>query len=155
MISYKQLIYNIPNLDHEVFTEAPARLCALLSQGAHVVLEAAQVLGEGHEEEGSQLEQQRVPGFLRPRRVLQRIRQHHTPARTRREASFSASLSPCGLDSWCGGAGSLSPVVLLVAEIAADLVHDGGARQDVGFVLLLVVVALDDDDDPVCRAVRP
>lgn len=67
-------------LDHEVFTEAPARLGAFLSQRTHVVFKAAKVLGEGHEEQSSQLEQQRIPGFLRPRRVLQRIRQNHTPA---------------------------------------------------------------------------
>lgn len=60
-------------LDHEVFTEAPARLGAFLSERTHVVFKAAQVLGEGHEEESSQLEQQGIPGFLRPRRVLQRI----------------------------------------------------------------------------------
>ena len=45
------------------------------------------------------------------------------------------------------------PVALLVAEIIADLVHDGGARQDVGLVLLLGIVGFHDDDDPVDRAV--
>lgn len=48
--------------------------------------------------------------------------------------------------------GVFSPVVLLVAKIAADLVHDGWPRQDVGLVLLLSVVGLHDDDDPVCWA---
>lgn len=67
-------------LDHEVFTEAPSGLGAFLSERTHVVFEAAQVLGEGHEQESSQLKQQGIPGFLRPRGVLQRIGQHHTPA---------------------------------------------------------------------------
>lgn len=48
-----------------------------------------------------------------------------------------------------------SPVILLVTKVAADLVHDGRPRQDVGLVLLLVVVALHDNDDPVGRPVRP
>lgn len=68
-------------LDHEVFTETPARLGAFLSQGTHVVFKAAKVLSEGHEEKRSQLKQQRIPGFLRPRWVLQRIWQNHTPTK--------------------------------------------------------------------------
>lgn len=42
----------------------------------------------------------------------------------------------------------VSPVALFVAEVVPDLVHDGGARQDVGFVLLLVVT-LHHHDEPV------
>lgn len=51
--------------------------------------------------------------------------------------------------------GLLWPVVLFVTEIAANLVHDGRSRQDVGLILLLVIVALHNDDDPVCWPVRP
>lgn len=41
---------------------------------------------------------------------------------------------------WAAAAAELfSPVALLVAEVVADLVHDGGAWQDVGLVLLLAV----------------
>lgn len=42
-------------LDHEVIAEAPAGLGALLPQRAHVILEAPQVLGEGHEKQSAQL----------------------------------------------------------------------------------------------------
>lgn len=52
-------------LNHEVVAEAPARLGAFLSQRAHVVLEATQVLGEGHEKQSAQLRQERVPRLLR------------------------------------------------------------------------------------------
>lgn len=52
------------HLDHEVLAEAPARLGAFLSERAHVIFKAAQVLREGHEEEGSQFQQQGVPGLL-------------------------------------------------------------------------------------------
>lgn len=45
-------------LNHEVVAEAPARLSAFLSQRAHVILEAAQVLGEGHEKQSAQLRQE-------------------------------------------------------------------------------------------------
>lgn len=41
-----------------------------------------------------------------------------------------------------------SPVALLVTEVVADLVHDGGARQDVGFVFFLVV-ALHHHNQPI------
>lgn len=51
--------------------------------------------------------------------------------------------------------GLLWPVILFVTEIAANLVHDGRSRQDVGLILLLVIVALHDNDDPVCWAMRP
>lgn len=54
-------------LDHEVIAEAPARLGALLTQRAHVVLKAAQVLGEGHEKQSAQLRQERIPRLLRAR----------------------------------------------------------------------------------------
>lgn len=42
-------------LDHEVVAKAPAGFCAFLPQGAHVVLESSQVLGEGHEKQRAQL----------------------------------------------------------------------------------------------------
>lgn len=67
-------------LDHEVLAEAPSGLGPLLSERPHVVFEVAEVFGEGHEEKGSQLEQQCVPGFLRAGGVLEGLRQHHTPA---------------------------------------------------------------------------
>lgn len=145
-----------PYLDHEVFTEAPAGLRALLPERAHVVFEAPQVLGEGHEEEGPQLEQEGVPGLLRPRRVLQGIGQHHAPWGGATVITYrEGRLDQRGF-LWSyfyvvvvyRGA-MFSPVVLLVAEIAADFVHDGGPRQDVGLVLLLGIVGLHDDDNPV------
>ena len=67
------------HLHHEVLAEAPAGLRALLPQRAHVVLEAAQVLGEGHEQQGAQLQQEGAPRLLGPGRVLQGVRQHHAP----------------------------------------------------------------------------
>lgn len=48
-----------------------------------------------------------------------------------------------------------TPVVLFVAKIAADLIHNGRPRQDVGLVFLLGFIVLHDDDDPVGRSVRP
>lgn len=69
----------ITHLDHEVVAEAPAGLGALLPQRAHVVLEAAQVPGEGHEQERAQFSEERAPRLLRAGRLLQRVRQRHTP----------------------------------------------------------------------------
>lgn len=66
------------HLHHEVFTEAPAWLGAFLAERAHVVLEAAQVLGERHEQQRAQLEQEGAPRLLGTRRVLQGVRQNHT-----------------------------------------------------------------------------
>lgn len=42
-----------------------------------------------------------------------------------------------------------TPVILLVTKITADLVQDGGARQDVGLVLFFAVIALHNNDDPI------
>lgn len=68
-------------LDHEIVAEAPAGLGAFLPQRSHVVLEAAQVLSEGHEKQSVQLSQERVPRLLRARRLLQGIRECDTPER--------------------------------------------------------------------------
>lgn len=69
-------------LNHEVFTEAPAWLCSLLPQGPHVILKLAEVFGERHEQQCPEFGQEGIPGFLSSRRVLQRVRQHNTPAKT-------------------------------------------------------------------------
>lgn len=70
-------------LDHEVVAEAPARFCAFLPQCPHVILESAQVLGEGHKKQSAQLRQEWIPWLLRARRLLQGIQQSDTPERDR------------------------------------------------------------------------
>lgn len=76
-----QLPQPITHLDHEVVTEAPAGLSAFLSERPHLVLEAAQIPGEGHEQQRAQFSEERTPRLLRARRLLQRVRQSHTPDR--------------------------------------------------------------------------
>lgn len=69
-------------LNHEVFAEAPAWLCPLFPQSPHVILKLAEVFGERHEQQSPEFGQEGIPGFLSSRRVLQRVREHNTPAET-------------------------------------------------------------------------
>ncbi len=83
---------NIAHLHHEVVAEAPAGLGAFLSQRPHLVLEAAQIPGEGHEQQRAQLSEERAPRLLRARRLLQRVRQRHTPAHTHTDNAPNTAL---------------------------------------------------------------
>lgn len=79
-----------PYLDHEIVTEAPARLRPLLPQGPHVVLKLAQVFGKRHKKGCPEFGQEGIPGFLSSRRVLQGVGEHNTPAETRMDGLENA-----------------------------------------------------------------